>query len=92
MVDEIITGLARIKGLFVIGRNSAFAFKARTDDIATAGRALGVRYVLQGSVRKAANRVRVMVQMVEAETARTSGRIATTDRWGMFSRFKMRSL
>jgi TolB-like protein len=68
MVDEIITGLARIKGLFVIGRNSAFAFKARTDDIATAGRALGVRYVLQGSVRKAANRVRVMVQMVEAET------------------------
>lgn len=68
MVDEIITGLARIKGLFVIARNSAFAFEARADDIKQAGRELGVRYVLQGSVRKAANRVRVMVQLVEAET------------------------
>jgi TolB-like protein/Flp pilus assembly protein TadD len=68
MTDEIITGLARINGLFVIARSSAFAFNSRANDIRQAGRELGVRYILQGSVRKAADRVRVIVRLVEAET------------------------
>ena len=68
MVDEIITGLARIKSLFVIARNSTFAFKGRTMGVKQVGQELGVRYVLQGSVRKAANRVRVTAQLVAAES------------------------
>src|SRR3970040_1128325 len=54
MVEEIITGLARIKWLFVIARNSSFAYKVKNPDIRQVGRELGVRYVLEGSVRKAA--------------------------------------
>jgi len=68
MVEEIITGLARIKWLFVIARNSSFAYKGKTPDIRQVGRELGVRYVLEGSVRKAANRVRITGQLIEAET------------------------
>src|SRR6185295_17049322 len=68
MVDEIITGLSRIKWLFVIARNSTFTYKGRAVDVKQVGRALGVRYVLEGSVRKAAKRVRITVQMVEAGT------------------------
>jgi len=68
MVEDIITGLARIKWLFVIARNSTFAYKGRAVDVKEAGRELGVRYVLEGSVRKAANRVRVTAQLIEAET------------------------
>ena len=68
MVDEIITGLSRIRRLFVIARNSTFTYKGRAVDVKQVGRDLGVRYVLEGSVRKSAGRVRVTVQMVEAET------------------------
>ena len=70
MVEDIITGLARIKWLFVIARNSSFAYKGKSVDVKQAGRELGVRYVLEGSVRKAATRVRVTGQVIEAETGR----------------------
>jgi TolB-like protein len=70
MVEDIITGLSRIKWLFVIARNSSFAYKGRSVDVRQVGRELGVRYVLEGSVRKAANRVRITGQLVEAEDGR----------------------
>jgi TolB-like protein/class 3 adenylate cyclase/Tfp pilus assembly protein PilF len=70
MVEDIITGLARIKWLFVIARNSSFVYKGKAVDVKQAGRELGVRYVLEGSVRKAASRVRVTGQVIEAETGR----------------------
>ena len=70
MVEDIITGLARIKWLFVIARNSSFAYKGRSVDVKQAGRELGVRYILEGSVRKASSRVRVTGQLIEAETGR----------------------
>jgi adenylate cyclase len=68
MVEDIITALSRIKWLFVIGRNSSFAYKGKSADIRQVGRELGVRYVLEGSVRKVGNRVRITGQMLEAET------------------------
>ena len=70
IVEDIITGLARIKWLFVIARNSSFAYKGRSVDVKQAGRELGVRYILEGSVRKASSRVRVSGQLVEADTGR----------------------
>ncbi len=68
MVEDIITGLSRINWLFVIARNSSFAYKGRTVDITQVGRELGVRYVLEGSVRKSGNRLRITGQLIEAET------------------------
>ena len=68
MVEEIITALSRIRWLFVIARNSSFTYKGRTVDVGQVTRELGVRYVLVGSVRRAANRVRVMGQLVDAST------------------------
>jgi TolB-like protein/Flp pilus assembly protein TadD len=68
MVEEIITGLSRIKWLFVIARNSSFAYKGQAVDVKQVGRELGVRYVLEGSVRKAGDRVRISAQVVETET------------------------
>jgi adenylate cyclase len=68
MVEEIITGLSRIKWLFVIARNSSFVYKGKTVDVKQIGRELGVRYVLEGSVRKAGGRVRITGQLVESET------------------------
>jgi adenylate cyclase len=68
MVDDIITGLSRIKWLFVIARNTTFTYKGRAVDVKQVGRELGVRYVLEGSVRKAADRVRVTAQLIDAET------------------------
>ena len=70
MVEDIITGLARMKWLFVIARNSSFAYKGKSVDARQAGRELGVRYVLEGSVRRMANRVRVTRQLIEAEIGR----------------------
>src|SRR5215475_1890755 len=69
MVEEIITALSRFKWLFVIARNSSFAYKGRAVDIKQVGRELGVRYVLEGSVRKAGARVRIAVLLIEATTA-----------------------
>jgi adenylate cyclase len=68
MVEDIITGLSRIKWLFVIARNSSFVYKGKAVDIRQVGRELGVRYVLEGGVRKAGNRVRITAQLIEAET------------------------
>ena len=68
MVDDIITGLSRIKWLFVIARNTTFTYKGRAVDVKQVGRELGVRYVLEGSVRKAGGRVRVTGQLIDAET------------------------
>jgi TolB-like protein len=67
MVEDIIAGLSRIKWLFVIARNSSFAYRGRAVDVKQVGRDLGVRYVLEGSVRKSANRVRISAQLIEAE-------------------------
>ena len=66
MVEEIITAISRFRQLFVIARNSSFTYKGRAVDVKQVGRELGVRYVLEGSVRKAANRVRITAQLVDA--------------------------
>jgi TolB-like protein/Tfp pilus assembly protein PilF len=68
VVEDIITGLSRIKWLFVIARNSTFTYKGRTVDMKQVGRELGVRYLLEGSVRKAGSRVRITCQLIEGET------------------------
>jgi adenylate cyclase len=68
MVDDIITALSHFKALFVIARNSSFTYKGRAVDVKQVGRELGVRYVLEGSVRKAASRVRITGQLVDAAT------------------------
>jgi len=68
MVDDIITALSHFKALFVIARNSSFIYKGRAVDVKQVGRELGVRYVLEGSVRKAANRVRITGQLVDTAT------------------------
>ena len=68
MVEEIITALSHFKALFVIARNSSFTYKGRAVDVKRIGRELGVRYVLEGSVRKAANRVRITGQLVDTAT------------------------
>ena len=68
MVEEIITALSRIRWLFVIARNSSFTYKGRAVDLKQVGRELGVRYVLEGSVRKGGNRVRITGQLIEAES------------------------
>lgn len=68
MVEEIITALARIRWLFVIARNSSFIYKGQAVDVKQVGHALGVRYVLEGSVRKSAGRVRITAQLIHAST------------------------
>jgi TolB-like protein/class 3 adenylate cyclase/tetratricopeptide (TPR) repeat protein len=68
MVEEIITALSRIRWLFVIARNSTFTYKGRAVDVKEVGRELGVRYVLEGSVRKAGTRVRITAQLIDALT------------------------
>jgi len=68
MTEDIITALSHIPTLFVIARNSSFAYKDRAIDIRQIGRELGVRYVLEGSVRKAGQRLRITGQLIEAET------------------------
>jgi TolB-like protein/class 3 adenylate cyclase/tetratricopeptide (TPR) repeat protein len=68
MVEEIITALSRIRWLFVIARNSTFTYKGQTIDVKRVGRELGVRYVLEGSVRKGGQRVRITGQLIDALT------------------------
>src|SRR5262245_11618767 len=68
MVEEIITALSRFRSLFVIARNSSFTYKGRAVDVKQVGRELGVRYVLEGSVRKSVNRVRIVGQLIDAST------------------------
>ena len=69
MVEEIITALSRIRWLFVIARNSSFTYKGQAVEVKQVGRELGVRYVLEGSVRKAGDRVRITGQLIDATTS-----------------------
>jgi len=66
--EDIITDLSKIAGLTVIARNSSFTFKGRSVDVRTVGRDLGVRSVLEGSIRRAGNRVRITAQLIDAVT------------------------
>jgi adenylate cyclase len=68
MVEEIITALSQIRWLFVIARNSTFTYKSRAVDVKEVGRELGVRYILEGSVRKAGTQVRITAQLIDALT------------------------
>ena len=68
MVEDIITALSRFKSLFVIARNSSFTYKGKAVDVRAGGRELGVRYVLEGSVRRAANRIRVTAQLIDSSS------------------------
>src|SRR5262249_24482041 len=68
VVEDIITALSHIGWLFVIARNSSFTYKGRAVDVKQVGRELGVRYVLEGSLRRAANRVRITAQLIDATT------------------------
>src|SRR6266852_128773 len=70
IAEDVITALSRYPSLFVIARNSCFTYKGRAVDVKQVGRELGVRYVLEGSLRKAGNRIRVTAQLVEAETGK----------------------
>lgn len=68
VVEDIVSALSRIRWMFVIARNSSFTYKGRAIDVKQVGRDLGVRYVLEGSMRKAANRVRITGQLIDATT------------------------
>jgi TolB-like protein len=68
MVEDLITALSRVRWLFVIARNSSFTYKGKAVDVKQVGRELGVRYVLEGSVRKAGNRVRITGQLIDVST------------------------
>jgi adenylate cyclase len=70
LTEDILTGLSRFKELFVISRNSSFKYKGQVVDIQKVARELGVQYVLEGSTRKAGDRVRVTAQLIDAETDR----------------------
>ena len=70
IAEDVITALSRYPSLFVIARNSCFTYKGRAVDVKQVGRELGVRYVLEGSLRKAGNRIRVTAQLIEAETGK----------------------
>src|SRR5262249_49163865 len=76
MVEEITAAISRLPWLFVIARNSSFAYKGKSPDLRQVGRELGVRYVLEGSVRKAGNRVRITGQLIDT----TSGAHTWADR------------
>ena len=91
MVEDIVTGLSRIKWLFVIARNSSFVYKGKAADVRQVGRELGVRYVLEGGVRKAGDRLRITAQLVEAETG-AHGPTNTTARSRTYLNSRIRSL
>ena len=69
VVEDIITALSRFKSLFVIARTSSFTYKGKALDIKQVGRELGVRYVLEGSVRKAGGRLRITGQLIDVTTS-----------------------
>jgi adenylate cyclase len=69
VMEDLITGLSRIRWLFVIARNSSFVYKGRSVDVKQAGRELGVRYLLEGGVRRAGNRVRITARLIDAEAS-----------------------
>jgi TolB-like protein len=71
IVDEIILALSRMRWLFVIARNSSFTYKDRAVDVRQVGRELGVRYLIEGSIRKSSNRLRIAAQLIDAESRTT---------------------
>jgi adenylate cyclase len=77
IADEILTALSRFRELFVIARTSSFTYKGKAVDVRQIGRELGVRYVLEGSVRKAGGRLRITGQLIDATAACRSGAIAS---------------
>ena len=68
MAEDIITDLSKIAGLLVVARNSSFAYKEKKVDVRNVAKELGVRFVLEGSVRRAANRVRINAQLIDASS------------------------
>ena len=91
VTESLTTDLSRINGSFVIARNTAFAYKGKNVDVKQIGRELNVRYVLEGSVQHSGNRLRVNVQLIDAETPSTSGPTASTNLWPTCSICRMRS-
>ena len=85
MVEDIITELSRFRALFVIARNSTFTYKGKAADVRQVARELDVRYVVEGSIRKADERVRVTAQLIDAATGNHLGPSAMTGRWRMCS-------
>ena len=79
ITESLTTDLSRISGSFVIARNTAFSFKGKPIDVKQIGRELNVRYVLEGSVQRSGNRLRVNVQLIDAETGITCGPSASTN-------------
>ena len=86
IVEEIITALSQMRWLSVIARNSSFTYKGRNVDVKQVGRELGVRYVLEGSVRKSGNRLRITGQLIDASTGIIFGPTASRAASKMFSR------
>ena len=78
ITDDLTTDLSQLPGSLVIARNTAFTFKGKPTDAKQIGRDLGVRYVVEGSVRRTGDQVQVNVQLIDAEAARTSGPSAST--------------
>ena len=91
LVEDILTGMSRIKSLLVIARNSSFVYKGRAVDIRQVGRELGVRYVLEGSVRRIGDRLRVTAQLIETETGAHLWPTVSTATSATCSRFRIRS-
>jgi adenylate cyclase len=94
IAEDIITDLSRSRSLFVIARNSSFTYRGRSVDVRQVARELGVRYVLEGSVRRAGARVRVVAQLVDAETGNHIGQTGMTERLRtcLLSKTKLRLL
>jgi adenylate cyclase len=91
MTDDLITNRPEISGLFVIARNSSFVYKGQSVDVIEVGRKLGVKRVLEGSVRRAGNQVRINAQLIDAATGGTCGPSATTGTSRTSSRSRTRS-
>jgi adenylate cyclase len=92
VTESLTTDLSRIRGSFVIGRNTAFTFKGKAVDLKQLGRELNVRYVLEGSVQRGGNRMRVNVQLIDAETGNhLSGPSGSTSHWPISSTCRTKS-
>ncbi len=91
VTESLTTDLSRIRGSFVIGRNTAFTYKGKAVDLKQIGRELNVRYVLEGSVQRGGNRMRVNVQLIDAEPAIISGPSGSTSRWPISSTCRTKS-
>jgi adenylate cyclase len=90
VTESLTTDLSRIRGSFVIGRNTAFTYKGKSVDLKQIGRELNVRYVLEGSVQRGGNRMRVNVQLIDAETG-NSGPSGSISRWPISSTCRTKS-